>query len=370
MFQLWNYPSQDLKKLFNSELMLTEKQIEEIKEHLEKAQNPVFLFDNDCDGLCSYLLLRRYIGRGKGVAVRSYPELDVGYAKRISQLKADYIFVLDKPILSKEFFDEIDSMQIPLVWIDHHESKEQEKMAKNYNVYLYNPLMNKGKYKSHEPVTALAYSIVERKEDVWIAVIGCIADHYLPDFADEFNKRYPDFFGKVKEPFEAYYKTEIGRIARAFNFGLKDSISHVVQLQNFLLNSNGPEDVLMEVEGNKSFRETYKRIKDRYDYLIIEAEKNKSEKTIFFTYGGETSMSADLSNELSYKYPDKYIIMAYIKGQMSNVSMRGRKVRMILEKVLKNFPEATGGGHEDAVGARLKTEDLGKFRELFEELLK
>ena len=31
--------------------MLTEKQLKEIREHLEKAQNPVFFFDNDADGL-------------------------------------------------------------------------------------------------------------------------------------------------------------------------------------------------------------------------------------------------------------------------------------------------------------------------------
>ena len=44
--------------------MLTKKQINEIREHLEKAQNPLFFFDNDPDGLCSFLLLQRYIGRG------------------------------------------------------------------------------------------------------------------------------------------------------------------------------------------------------------------------------------------------------------------------------------------------------------------
>ncbi|MEK9185033.1 MAG: hypothetical protein AAB866_02620 [Patescibacteria group bacterium] len=46
--------------------MLTEKQINEIKEHLEKAQNPVFFYDNDPDGLCSFLLLQRYIDDGVG----------------------------------------------------------------------------------------------------------------------------------------------------------------------------------------------------------------------------------------------------------------------------------------------------------------
>ena len=49
--------------------MLSEKQVKEIREHLEKAQNPLFFFDNDQDGLCSFLLLQRYIGRGKGIAI-------------------------------------------------------------------------------------------------------------------------------------------------------------------------------------------------------------------------------------------------------------------------------------------------------------
>jgi single-stranded DNA-specific DHH superfamily exonuclease len=39
--------------------MLNDKQIDEIREHLEKAQNPLFFFDNDDDGLCSFLLLQR-----------------------------------------------------------------------------------------------------------------------------------------------------------------------------------------------------------------------------------------------------------------------------------------------------------------------
>ena len=39
--------------------MLNKKQIKEIREHLEKAQNPVFFYDSDADGLASFLLLAR-----------------------------------------------------------------------------------------------------------------------------------------------------------------------------------------------------------------------------------------------------------------------------------------------------------------------
>jgi nanoRNase/pAp phosphatase (c-di-AMP/oligoRNAs hydrolase) len=34
---------------------------------------------------------------------------------------------------------------------------------------------------------------------------------------------------------------------------------------------------------------------------------------------------------------------------------------------LKKFEGATGGGHEDAVGARIKTEDLSRFKEELEK---
>ena len=69
--------------------MLTQEQIAEIREHLEKAQNPVFFFDNDIDGLMSFVILRRYLGRGKGVAIKSFPELDGSYIHKAEEFNSD-----------------------------------------------------------------------------------------------------------------------------------------------------------------------------------------------------------------------------------------------------------------------------------------
>jgi len=351
--------------------MLSKKQSEEIIEHLEKAQNPVFLYDNDADGLCSFVLLRRFIGRGKGVAIRSYPELDAGYARRARELGADYIFVLDKPLLSKGFLEETDRMQIPLVWIDHHEIPEQKSLAGKFeNTYLYNPSHKNGKNKSFEPVTAIAYGITKRKEDVWLAMMGCIADHYLPRFSQEFQEKYPDMWGDVKEPFDAYYGTEIGRVAQAINFGLKDSVSKVVEMQNFLIQCKSPDEVLEESKGSSSLLDRTSIIRERYGRILESAEKSGKGDAIFFSYGGETSMSSDLANEISYKNPGKYVAIAFIKGSVANISMRGKSIRNILVKILKEFPDATGGGHENAVGAKIKSGDLERFKEIFEREIK
>lgn len=344
--------------------MLTSKQINELKEHLEKAQNPVFYYDNDCDGLCSFLILRRYLGRGKGVAVRSFPDLNAQYARKARELNADYVFVLDKPVIAKEFIEEIGKLQLPLVWIDHHDV-EITNFKEFSNLFVYNPTKNAGKDKSEEPVTYLCMELSGRKEDLWLGVIGCIADHYLPDFAYEFGERYGEFWGKIKGPFDAYYKTEIGRVAQAFNFGLKDSTTNVINMQNFLTSCKGPDEVLMEVSGNYSFRKRFREIRKKYDELLEKAKNAIYDKALFFEYSGDLSISSDIANELSYFYSKKYIAVAYKKAGFANISLRGKNVKGILENILKNFENASGGGHEDAVGARVKTEDVNKFKEFF-----
>ena len=337
--------------------MLNNEQINEIKEHLEKAQNPVFYYDNDADGLCSFLLLRRFLGRGKGVAVRSYPDLNASYVRKVDELKGDYVFVLDKPNLSEEFVLEITEKGIPIVWIDHHDISGLESLEQKEMLHIYNPARNKEK--SYEPVSYLCYKITQRKEDAWIAIMGCISDHFLPDFLDDFAEEKPELWGKkIKKPFDALYGTEIGKISLALNFGLMDSTTHIVQLQNYLVNCRNPEEVLSETKENKAFRDKYEEIKKKYKSLVEKARENVSGKLIYFEYGGELSISSEVSNELYFEFPEKYIIVAYKKGGISNLSLRGNKIRNILEKVLKNFEGATGGGHEDAVGARIKVEDL------------
>ncbi len=344
--------------------MLLAKEVEEIKEHLERAQNPLFLYDNDADGFCSFVLLRRYIGRGKGVAVRTHPNVDIGYMRKVRELKADYVFVLDRPFLGLEFAEELEKEQIPLVWIDHHEVVREK-----YSdlVHIYNPTLHKDK--SSEPVTALAYQITARKEDAWIAIMGCISDHYWPSFVPTFTEHYPELWGKVKEPFQAYYTTELGRLAKSIGFGLKDSITHVVYLQNFFIACVSPHEALAELETNSSFGKKYREMRTRYVALLERAKEFVGKKLVFFTYGGSSSISSDLSNELSYLYPKKHIIVVYTNGAISNVSIRGKHARVNLENLLPSFPGASGGGHAEAVGARIRTEDLERFKEEFEKLL-
>ena len=346
--------------------MLTSKQLSEIREHLEKAQNPIFLFDNDVDGLCSYVLLRRFTARGKGVAVKSHPNIEVGYAKRVQELNGDYVFVLDRHSLGAEFVSEISSLNLPIVWIDHHDvSLEKHEYE---NLYHYNPVY--GKNKSAESTTYLCYSATNRVEDFWIALMGCIADHNLPEDVSIFVDNYPDMWGKkIIDPFQALYTTGIGRLARALSFGLKDSISHVVQLQNFLIACKNPLDLEKDLEANSAFGNKYREILEKYHALLSEAKQVVENNLVFFNYSGQMSMSSDLSNELSYLFPKHYVCVSYSLGPNTNISLRGEGVSKILQKMLPSFQDARGGGHANAVGARIKTEDVSRFKDELKSII-
>ncbi len=344
--------------------MLTKKQIKEIKEHLEKAQNPIFFFDNDPDGLCSFLLLQRYIGRGKGVPIKSFPEMNADYFRKVRELNADYIFILDKPIVSKEFLDEVKNFNLPVVWIDHHEV--QLKIPDF--VYYYNTTLNRPK--KNEPVTYLCYKITERKEDLWLGVVGCVFDRYVPDFYLKFCKEYPDLSIKSKDAFDIFYKSQIGRIVKMFCFALKDRISNVVKMIKFLTQVKTPYEVLEETGKNHEMHIRFKQIQKKYEKLLGKAKTLAgNDKILFFQYAGDLSISADLSNELSYLYPDKIIIVVYILGLKANISVRGKKIRETILKAIEGLEGATAGGHENAVGSQMRIEYLQKFRENVEMLV-
>lgn len=347
--------------------MLTKKQISEIKMHLENAQNPLFLFDNDQDGLCSFLLLRRYCGKGKGFFIKGSPDLSKDYFRKVQEFNSDYIFVLDKPKISGEFFEEAKKYNIPLVWIDHHDA---DRKAIPDFVHYYNPLFNRKK--TNEPVTYLCYEITKRKEDMWIGIIGCVSDAYLPGFYKTFSKNFPELSvrkDKDVKAFDVFYCSEIGRIARIFGFAIKDSVSNVISMVKFLVNAKTPYDVLNENSENKIMHKRAFYIEKKYCNLLNKAKQkiSDSDKIIFFRYAGDTSMSAEIANNLKYNYPDKTVIVAYNNGAKVNVSVRGKNIRDKILKVINNLDGATGGGHEDAVGCQIKKSDLDKFEEMIRE---
>ncbi len=337
--------------------MLNPQQVKEIREHLNKAQNPVFFFDNDSDGLCSFLLLQRFCEKGKGVPIKSFPDLTGEYFRKVHELNADYIFILDKPLVSKEFFDKAREINVPVVFIDHHDIKNQVPNFVNH----YNPL-SRANSESSGPTTYLCYQVSQKKEDMWIAVAGCIADRFFPDFYKDFQNTYPDLTIDSEDAFEIRYRSGIGKITNMMSFALKDRTTNVVRMMKFLMSVKSPYEVLEDSPGNHTMHQRFNQINEKYQRLIEKAKNTISGRLLFFQYAGDLSISSDVANELNYLFPGKYIAVAFVSGMKVNISARGPGVREIVMDILKSYQDSTGGGHEDAIGAKILARDLGRFK--------
>jgi single-stranded DNA-specific DHH superfamily exonuclease len=168
--------------------MLPEKELKQIREELQTAKRPLFIFDDDEDGLCSFLLCYRFIREGKGIVKKSSPNVTTAFLRKVEEYNPDKVFILDAPSVDQDF---IDAVKVPIIWIDHHGPVER------YGVKYFNP--RKHKPDIYYPTTAICYDAI--KKDMWLAMVGCVGDWFIPSFKDEFCKKYPDLIDcKIKDP--------------------------------------------------------------------------------------------------------------------------------------------------------------------------
>jgi len=332
--------------------MLTEKQYQQIKEELDNCKNPLFFFDDDPDGLCAFLLLYRYIKEGHGFVVKTHPKLDIRSAPKIEQFEADKVFVLDVALVDQDF---IDACKVPLIWVDHHGPYERS------NVKYFNPRL--AKKDGNIPTTYMCYKVVNH--DLWIAMLGCIADYYMPDFVDEFKKAYPDLMNDEKEVDEIYFNTKLGSLIKIFAFSLKGKTSDVMKNMKILTRIESPYEILnKETSKGRFIFKHYEKINKIYDELLEEGiNQATDEKLLVFIYPDDKmSLTGELANELLYKFPDKVIIVGRTKNEEVKMSIRSKKIQipLILEKALAGL-EGYGGGHEFACGANVNVNDFKEF---------
>lgn len=338
--------------------MLTKKQLEEIKYYLEQSQNPLFFFDNDVDGLASFLILQRYIGRGKGIAIKSFPGLNKSYFRKVEELNPDSIFILDKPKVDQDFIDLVLGKNLPLIYIDHHDVPKPN-VEHYYNSFHVS--------KKNEPTSYLCYKATEKKEDLWLAIIGCIGDGFIPEFIEEFRNQYPDLIDfNYTEAYDIMFRTQIGKVARILDYALKDSTTNVIHMIKYLMKARGPYDVLEENSRTESFLKRYEFINSKIKNIVAKAEKeiDIEKNLLFFTYGGDMSLSQHVSNELFYNHPSLTIVVGYNNGNIANFSLRGvLDVRELTLESIKDIQGATGGGHRNSTGAKMTSDNIEKFKE-------
>lgn len=335
--------------------MLAKDQIEELRKELE-CKRPLFLFDDDPDGLCSFLLLYRYVKEGKGVIVKSEPKIDEKFVVKVRDYEPDKVFILDIPIVEQDFIDDVKQK---IIWIDHHP------VVKRQNIRYFNPRLEKPD--ANFPTSAICYQIVQN--DLWIATAGCVADWVFPDFAKDFSEKYPDLLPEnIKDAETAMFKTELGKLIKVLGFVLKGKTHDVIKCMKVLTRIKDPYEILKQkTPAGRFIYKRYKMVNEEYEELLKRAPEPKN-GVLLFSYYGKISFTKNLSNELLHKHPDDLIIVAREKDDEMKCSLRSRDLILpkIIKKALKGV-EGYGGGHEHACGSCINKKDFKTFLKNIEE---
>lgn len=333
--------------------MLSTTQINQLQEELETAKNPLFLYDSDADGLCSFLLLYRRHREGKGIRISSTSKIDEQLVRKVEEIRPDKIFILDIPIVDQQF---VDAVKIPIFWIDHHQPQQIK------NVHYFNPrLKNPDAY---IPTTRMAYQVSQNPADLWIAAAGCLADWHMPDFIESFIEQYPEFLPHKTDLATTLYEHQVGKLVKLFFFLQKGPSNEVRKSIQILSKIKSPQEIFHEESAaGKFLHRRFEKINLKYEEVLTEAKKKITKsKIVLFTYNStQWSFTANIANELSATYPKKVIIIAREKSGEMKCSLRAQfPVAEALEKALVGI-EGYGGGHPNACGAVIKTEDWARF---------
>lgn len=335
--------------------MLTEKQLQQIRDELDSCKNPFFFFHDDPDGLASYLLLRRYAGEGNGIPVKSTPKVDEKFLNKIEEYTPDKIFITDIAMVDEKF---VEKVHVPIIWIDHHEPMDVK------GVNYFNPRV--AVPDQNIPASQLCYEVV--REDLWIAMAGIVGDWCYSDHHKKFAEEYPDLLSKdLTDPGEIMFETKIGQLSQIMAFCLKGKTSSVNKLVKEFIKLKSPYDIFdQKTAGGKAIWEYYEEMNKEYEEVMQEALKsaNKDDPLLVFTYPDDNmSYSGGISNELLYKFRDKVIIVGRVKDGSVRCSFRSSvpiNVRDVVSESLHGI-EGFSGGHEQACGGNIKLEDFDRF---------
>lgn len=347
---------------------LTPKEYEAIRDELKASENPFFLFHDDPDGLISFLLLKRFAGKGYGMMVKAEPNVNDRFLAAVKSNKPDTIFVLDVALMQQSFVDTVKSETFGvknIVWIDHHQ------LVKLNGVSYFNPRLHSPH--DNPPASYLCWNAAEEanKDYFWLAMAGIVSDWHMPEFAGELTKAYPQLLPKPMTAEEALFTTDIGKLGRIFSFMLKGPTSEAMACIRALEKVTDPYEILERTTGpGKFIYRQFKRINSDYEQLLAAAKKagdtSKDKKFIIFTYKGKQSFSGDLANELLFLFPDRILVVGRERQDYYMLSFRARNVPVLpaLKKALVGI-DGYGGGHENASGGSVNKKDFEKFIEKF-----
>lgn len=346
------------------------EQLAAFKERVLSAKRVIVFYDDDGDGLSSYLLVYRARGgdNGSTIGVRVHASAMVPAdlaLRKIEENGGDLVLILDKPYVEQTL---LESCLLPILWLDHHEPQRTQVAAAKETTYL-NPRLDDDS--DNRCTTHWVWHALGREQDLWIAAIGSISDWQMTDIADAFREKYPQLLGDAPDAPHALFGQPFGELAALMQFNLKGDANEVrAAIKTFGRVESLEELIERKTPRAKLLWKRYEHFKRQYDALHTAAVRAVTDDPVLFHVfkDVETSFTGELSNRLLHEYPNKIIVLA--RDENGDVKLSIRSVGTPVAPAVKQALAISGargnaGGHANACGGKINSEDFPAFYEEF-----
>ncbi len=281
------------------------------------------------------------------------------------RIRNDLVFFIDIPADQQSSQLIRLSNKANIVIIDHH--KTTIDMNNKSIIHYYPAIMGVKKY---YPSSKQVYDLFNGID--WMACIGIIGDYggkQWREFINKVHKKY-GFKECVDEncfdsPFAKY--DQLISAARMIK-GDKGCI----KVLRTLINSSDFNDFKNKVI---DLEEWSKEVDDYINYIKKDYEQNKEEvnDTVFYELNNPRyRIGSALSTIISTEHPNKTIIIMVERGENTNINLRRQDGKIRVNDLATKCAQqvgGTGGGHDKASGATIRTEYKEEFKECIKKEL-
>ena len=332
-----------------------------LRTKIKKAQRPLLLFDDDCDGVCAYLILKTINSNAIPIIVDGNAIVDQRHIPYVALHNPDLIVILDVADIHQEFLKEV---QVPIIWLDHHSLHKPKK-----KVTLCSPLKYDPEDRFSYSTATMSYAIAQEKW--WLAITGTIADWILPKEIKKIQKAFPGLLEKTASAPQALFESQFGKLVFIIDFNLKKSGMHQMQIIQRVEEVKHPQEILQQT--TDTGRYLYERVQEyfeEYEALVESARKEykAQDPLVVFSIDKSTiSFTREVANRLIYDFPEKVIVITRKRADDLRISVRSNETTDIdlpkmLEEIFKEI-SGNGGGHKNACGCTIKVRDRERFLE-------
>ncbi len=340
--------------------MLSRDQVKAVQQRLDEVTRRLYFFDNDVDGLASFLLLNSQWPAIDFQCLLSGPSDEELYFTKLQETGFQLAVILDRPMVSERVIQALEQV----LWIDHHPP------VTAYGAQYVNPRKENGNI----PTACLAQALLPNTnpQTLLLSALGAAWDYYLPSHFTKLREQFPSLIDTNSTNLDIiHFDSQFGYLLRLLTFlltGKKSEIhSNIERLRRI-------EDI-RTVFTDTSLQQHYQEKERKYEQLITQAQEEAlamNDALLVFTYAAHDSYTGYLANHLRYLF-GKTVVVAKTFPDSNRYTMSIRATDDIdLHTVLpKAFDGLRGdyGGHEHACGAHIAKAEFDTCINRLQELL-